>query len=131
VANLNRIILVGNLANNPDAKFTTEGTAITKFTLDVKRPKRADGVENSDPFDVIVWGSAAEVSGEQLKKNSLTLVEGRIQIRTYDDQEGNKKWVTEIVANTVTLLGSVAEASISSSDPFENAAEIADEDIPF
>jgi single-strand DNA-binding protein len=129
VANLNKIILVGKVSDDPEAKFTTEGTALTKFTIEVSRPKRADGVQETDSMNIVSWGKVAELAGEYLKKERLALVEGRIQIKALDQEEGKTKWVTEIVANNVTVLS--ASAGDIPSKAFEKAAEFDDEDIPF
>jgi len=105
LANLNRIILVGRLTADPEGRTTTEGTAVTKFRLAVERPvtgvKRED---NTDFIDIVAWQRLAEVCAQYLKKGRLVLVEGRIQNRSFDDQSGQRRWVTEVIARNMTML---------------------------
>lgn len=105
MANLNRIILVGRLTADPEGRSTADGTAVTKFRLAVDRPvsgvKRED---NTDFIDVVTWQRLAEVCVQYLKKGRLVLVEGRIQNRSFEDQTGQRRWVTEVVARNMTML---------------------------
>jgi len=102
LANLNRIILVGRLVADPEARLTVDGLPMTKFRLAVNRPM---GTENGvDYMDIVAWRRLAEVCGEYLKKGQLVLVEGRIQNRSFDDQTGQRRWVTEVVAKNMTML---------------------------
>jgi single-strand DNA-binding protein len=105
LANLNRIILVGRLTADPEGRSTADGTAVTKFRLAVDRPvsgiKRED---NTDFIDVVTWQRLAEVCAQYLKKGRLVLVEGRIQNRSFEDQTGQRRWVTEVVAKNMTML---------------------------
>ncbi len=105
MANLNRIILVGRLTADPEGRTTTEGTAVTKFRLAVDRPvagvKRED---STDLIDVVTWQRLAEVCAQYLKKGRLVLVEGRIQNRSFEDQSGQRRWVTEVIARNMTML---------------------------
>lgn len=105
MANLNRIILVGRLTADPEGRTTTEGTAVTKFRLAVERPvagaKRED---NTDFIDIVAWQRLAEVCAQYLKKGRLVLVEGRIQNRSFEDQSGQRRWVTEVIARNMTML---------------------------
>ena len=103
MANLNRIILVGRLTADPEARTTTDGLPMTKFRLAVNRPM-ATGAENVDFVDIVTWKKVAEVSGQYLKKGQLVLVDGRIQNRTFEDQTGQKRWVTEVIAQNMTML---------------------------
>jgi single-strand DNA-binding protein len=105
LANLNRIILVGRLTADPEGRSTADGTAVTKFRLAVDRP--AAGVkreDNTDFIDVVTWQRLAEVSAQYLKKGRLVLVEGRVQNRSFEDQSGQRRWVTEVVARNMTML---------------------------
>lgn len=99
MANLNRIILVGRLTADPLSRATSEGLPMTKFRLAVNRPQGG-----ADFIDIIAWQKLAEVCGEYLKKGQLVLVEGRIQIRSFEDQSGQRRWVTEVVARNMQML---------------------------
>lgn len=103
MANLNRIILVGRLASDPEARVTVDGLPVAKFRLAVNRPL-GGGNSGTDLIDVVAWRRLAEICGEYLKKGQLVLVEGRIQNRSFEDQMGQKRWVTEVVAKNMTML---------------------------
>lgn len=99
MANLNRIILIGKVAHAPEVRSTLDGIPMAQFKLKVDRPQGG-----SDLMDVIAWRRLAEICGEYLKEGQLTLIEGRIQIRSFEDQTGVRRWVTEIVANNMQML---------------------------
>lgn len=99
MANLNRIILVGRLTADPETRSTMDGLPMAKFRLEVGRPQGG-----ADFVDIVAWRRVAEDCGDNLKKGSLALVEGRIQNRSFEDQTGQRRWVTEVVAKNVTML---------------------------
>jgi len=104
VANLNRIILVGRLTADPETRNTMDGLPMAKFRLAVDR------IQNGTDFiDVIAWRRLAEVCADLLKKGSLVLVEGRIQNRAFEDQSGQRRWVTEVVARSMQLMDRKAD----------------------
>jgi single-strand DNA-binding protein len=103
LANLNRIILIGRLTADPELRSTTEGLPLAKFRLAVDRPATSRGENGADLIDIVAWRDLAEACG-QLKKGQLALVEGRIQNRTFEDQSGQRRWVTEVVAKNMTQL---------------------------
>ncbi|MFH1387374.1 MAG: single-stranded DNA-binding protein [bacterium] len=105
MASLNRIILVGRLTADPESRSTADGAPIAKFRLAVNRPVGGQGAENGvDLIDVVAWSKLAEICAQYLKKDRLVLVEGRTQVRSYEDQAGQRKWVTEVVARNMTML---------------------------
>ena len=104
MANLNRIVLVGRLAADPDSRATVEGLPIARFRLVVERPFGGQGEAGVDMIDIVAWRRLAEICGQYLKKNQLVLVDGRISNRSFEDQAGQKKYVTEVVARTMTML---------------------------
>ena len=105
MANLNRIILIGRLTADPEGRTTTDGMAVTKFRLAVERPATgAQKEDNVDLIDIVTWQRLAEVCSQYLKKGRLVLVEGRIQNRSFEDQSGQRRWVTEVVARNMTML---------------------------
>lgn len=114
MGNLNRIILVGRLTADPESRSTVDGLPITKFRLAVTRPM-AGGAEGTDLIDIVAWRKLAEVCGQSLKKGQLVLIEGWIQNRSFEDQTGQRKWVTEVVARNMTMLekGSAERAPVS------------------
>lgn len=104
MSNLNKVILVGRVDSEIELKYTTEGSALAKFTLNVERPKRPDGIQSSDIVSVVAWSKLAEICAEYLKNGRLILIEGRIQVRSYDDNNGKRKYSTEVIAQTMKML---------------------------
>lgn len=108
MASLNKALLMGNLTRDPELKYTPQGTAVCKFGLAVGRKfKGQDGQmqEQTTFFNIVVWGKSAENVSKYLAKGRPVFIEGRIDIRDYEDKEGNKRKVTEIVADQVQFLG--------------------------
>lgn len=133
MANLNRIILVGRLAADPESRATMEGLPFAKFRLAVSRPI-AGGATATDLVDIVAWRKLAEICGQYLKKGRLVLVEGRIQNRSFENQAGQRNWVTEVVAGNITMLDQISTSSVESPGasapaPALEAAAEADEDV--
>lgn len=106
----NKVILMGNLARDPEIRYTVDKRAWARFTVAVgKQWKDRNGElrDSADFIPVVVWGPQAENCEKYLNKGKGVLVEGRIQTRNYEDRQGNKRYVTEVVAQTVTFLGGV------------------------
>ena len=112
---INNVVLVGRLGNDPEMRYTPSGTAITKFRLAVtrRRGRAAEGEERkeeTDWLDIVTFGVVAENCGQYLDKGALVGIEGRVQSRTWETQEGQKRYSVEIVANNVQFLESKQEA---------------------
>jgi len=106
--NLNKVFLIGNLTRDPELKFTPQGTAVAKLGIAVNRQfKGSDGElkKQTDFFNVVVWGKNGENCSKFLSKGRSVCVEGRLQNRTYETQDKQKRTVTEIVADNVQFLG--------------------------
>lgn len=104
---LNRVVLIGRLTKDPELRYTSSGTAVATFTLAVNRTyNNQQGEREADFLNIVVWRQLAELCANYLKKGRLAAVEGRIQTRSYDNQEGRKVYVTEIVAESVQFLES-------------------------
>ena len=107
---MNKVILTGRLTRDPEVRYTQSGIAVCTFTLAVDRryAKRDanDGRPTADFIPIVVWERLAEVCGNNLIKGSQVLVEGRMQVRSYDAQDGSKRYVTEVIANEVEFMGS-------------------------
>ena len=102
---LNRIILIGRLTADPQLRYTTNGNAVTNFTLAVDESfVGQDGERGVDFIDVVVWRKLAETCANHLHKGRLVVVEGRLEIRSYDDQQGIRRKVAEVVADNVRFL---------------------------
>lgn len=104
---LNRVILIGRLTRDPELRYTPSGVAVTQFTLAVDRPFSSQGGEREADFiPIVTWRQLAETCANYLRKGRLTAVEGRIQVRNYDNNEGRKVYVTEVIADNVRFLES-------------------------
>lgn len=102
---LNRVVLIGRLTKDPVLSYTQSGKAVAKFTLAVDRGmKDQNGNNQADFIDIVVWDKQAENVSNYVKKGHLTAVEGRLQVRSYETQEGQKRRAWEIVANRVVFL---------------------------
>lgn len=102
---LNRIVLIGRLTRDPELRFTQSGKAVCAFTLAVDRPYvGADGNRETDFINIVVWNKLGENCAQYLAKGKLAAVDGRLQIRPYDDKNGQKRYATEVVADNVRFL---------------------------
>lgn len=133
---MNRIVLCGRLVREPELRYTQGGTAVGSFTLAVDRPYTKDGNKETDFINCQVWGKSAENCAKYLDKGKQAAVEGRLQIRSYDDKDGNKRYVTEVVADRVEFLSAPEKKEEQSIE--EQAREVFgeeivfdDEDVPF
>jgi single-strand DNA-binding protein len=104
---LNRVILIGRLTRDPELRYTPAGVAVTQFTLAVDRPFTNQQKEREADFiPVVTWRQLAETCANYLRKGRLAAVEGRMQVRNYDNAEGRKVYVTEVIADNVRFLES-------------------------
>jgi single-strand DNA-binding protein len=104
---LNRVILIGRLTRDPELRYTPTGVAVTQFTLAVDRPfSNNQNEREADFIPVVTWRQLAETCANYLRKGRLAAVEGRIQVRNYDNNEGRKVYVTEVIADNVRFLES-------------------------
>jgi len=134
---MNRVTLIGNLGQDPELKYTKNGTALLNIRLATSESyvtRDGERKERTDWHRVVVWDKRAEGLNKCLEKGSKICVEGRIQTRKWEDQDGNKKYMTEIVATNVVLLGGKGERSerrddSSADDPPKD--QFSDPDCPF
>lgn len=104
---LNRVILIGRLTRDPELRYTPSGVAVTTFTLAVDRPFTNQQREREADFiNIVTWRQLAETCANYLRKGRLAAVEGRIQVRNYDNNEGRRVYVTEVIADNVRFLES-------------------------
>lgn len=114
---MNHITLTGRLTRDPELRYTPNGVPVANFDLTVPRDmKNAQGEREVDFIRIVSWQKTAELCANYLKKGRLCLVEGRLQIRSYEDQEGKKRYVTEVVIHRVEFLEK-AESSQSQTPP--------------
>lgn len=126
---MNKVILVGRLAQDPELRTTGSGLSVCKFTLAVpRRFADANGKRQADFLPVIVWRQQAEACARYLSKGKQAAVVGEIQTRSYDAQDGTKRYVTEIIAESVEFL---TPRSAQSGAAPEGFTEIDDDQLPF
>ncbi|RBW69131.1 single-stranded DNA-binding protein [Bacillus taeanensis] len=102
---INRVILVGRLTKDPELRYTPSGVAVATFSLAVNRPfTNQQGDREADFFNIVVWRRQAENAANFLKKGSLAGVDGRLQSRSYENNQGQRVYVTEVVAESVQFL---------------------------
>lgn len=102
---INRVVLVGRLTKNPELRYTSNGVAVTSFTIAVNRPfSNQQGERDADFIPVVVWRRPAENAANFLQKGSLAGVDGRIQTRSYENNEGRRVYITEVIADSVQFL---------------------------
>ena len=149
---MNKVILIGRLARDPELRVTTSGTSVTKFILAVSRPRINGEDRGADFISCISWRKVAENLAKYCTKGSQMAIEGRIQTGSYNGQDGTKRYTTDVVVETATFLGSRQQsgqengqqfstnqeafenAMQESSDPFSdfgNEIELSDDDLPF
>ncbi|MBW6508576.1 MAG: single-stranded DNA-binding protein [Desulfuromonadales bacterium] len=106
---VNKVILVGNLGKDPELRYTPSGTAVATFSLaTTERYKDREGQrqEKTEWHNIVAWRQLAEICGKFLHKGKQVYIEGKIQTRSYDDRDGNKRYITEIVMDQMQMLGS-------------------------
>jgi single-strand DNA-binding protein len=145
MAGINKAILIGNLGKDPELRYTPGGQAVASFSLATSEKWRdKDGVmqDKTEWHNIVVWGRQAEMAKEYLSKGRQVYIEGRIQTRSWEDKDGNKRYTTEIVAQRVQFLGAkgagaggaATEKELPPGDyPEPPAADISaeDDDLPF
>lgn len=113
MAGVNKVIVIGNLGKDPELRHTPQGQAVANFpvaTSENWNDKNGQRQERTEWHRIVVWGKLAELCGKYLSKGRKAYIEGRLQTRAWDDKDGQKRYTTEIVANTVQFLDSAAGA---------------------
>lgn len=130
---LNRVILIGRLTADPVLRYTQSGKAVAKFTLAVDRRKGQDGNHETDFVDIVVWEKLGEICANNLGKGRLVAVEGRLQIRSYEAQDGSKRKATEVVAQAVEFLDWPKDGQVAPPADAQHGSDDldVDDDIPF
>ncbi len=127
---LNKVMIIGRLGRDPEMRYTPSGRPVTTFTIATSRSwNTSEGERRTETewFNVVAWGSLAEICKQYLNKGQQVYVEGRLQTRTWEDSEGGKHSSTEIVANEMIILGDRREGA-QAADDFEAAEE---DEFPF
>lgn len=130
MAGLNKVMLIGNLGRDPELRKTPSGTSVASFTLATTErwtDKSGERQPHTEWHNIVAWGKLGELAHQYLKKGRSAYVEGRITTRSWDDKDGNKRYKTEIVANTIQFLGSPGDSSSSGDNAFSKVAGDASE----
>ncbi|AWX97005.1 Single-stranded DNA-binding protein 1 [Streptococcus suis] len=131
---INNVVLVGRMTRDAELRYTPSNQAVATFTLAVNRNfKNQDGEREADFVNCVIWRQQAENLANWAKKGALIGVTGRIQTRSYDNQQGQRVYVTEVVAESFQLLESRGQQSNSQDGSSGNSSpmDIQDEDLPF
>ena len=119
-----------NEGGDPNVKYTQSGKAIASFTLAIDRRRSGDGNQQADFISCVAWEKTAEIISQYVSKGQKIAVEGRIQTRSYDANDGTKRYVTEVVVNSMEFCDSKSGQQLSDAKEFAGAP-VPDEDIPF
>ncbi|MEX2160316.1 MAG: single-stranded DNA-binding protein [Anaerolineales bacterium] len=134
---LNKVMLIGNLGRDPEMRYTPSGRPVTSFSVATSRSwNTAEGERRTETewFNIVAWGSLAEICNQYLKKGQQVYIEGRLQTRRWDDEEGNKRTATEVVAREMIMLTERREKTEGDSDTGAESADFpegGEEDFPF
>ena len=152
---MNRVILVGRITKDPEIRYTSNDIPVCQFTLAVNRRYQSNGERQADFINCVAWRSSAELLGKYVKKGAQIGVEGQIQVRSYEDNGGVKRYATEVICESITFLESRSSRENSgysgyndieqynipeqrkspsqdSRDPFEDISnDLSNDDLPF
>ena len=138
---VNKVILVGNVGQDPELKYTPSGAAVTNFSLatnEVWKDNEGNSQERTEWHRIVLWRKQAEFAGEWLKKGRKVYIEGKLQTRSWEDKDGVKRYTTEIVGDTFTMLDSKSDADRQASSsgageapPVANDSAEEEDDLPF
>ena len=127
---MNKVMLIGRLTRDPDLRYTPSNIATVTFSIAVNRPfTNQNGVREADFINIIAWRKQAENVKKYITKGSLVAVEGRIQTRNYDDKDGKKVYVTEVVADNVQFLEPKGQRSMESNNNYEPSDNVQTTDV--
>ena len=137
---VNKAILVGRLGKDPEVRYTPDGLMVTNFRLatdETRKDKNGERVQKTEWHSIVTFGKLAEISSKYLSKGKLVFVEGRIQTRSWEDKDGNKRYSTEIIAANMRMLESKGAAKTDettgydSMPPFPDGESVQEDDVPF
>ncbi len=135
---MNKVTLLGRLTKDPEIRYTQSGKVVCTFTLAVNRPFTSKtGQREADFIPCVLWGKQAELAGNSFAKGQRTLVEGRLQIRTYDDDTGVRRWVTEVICHEFYFIekknqgGSAGNQNGYGDNAYGSGMEDMGQEVPF
>ena len=131
MAGVNKVILIGRLGADPEIRYTPNGSAVATFRIATSENwtnKDGEREERTEWHRIVAFGRLGEICGEYLSKGKQVYIEGRLQTRSWEDRDGIKRWVTEIVATNMQMLGSPPQPG---EEPPVSETEPSEEDVPF
>ena len=128
---MNKVFLIGNITKDPELSETPNGTAVCKFDLAVNRDyENGEGNRDTDFFKITVWRGRAESCGKYLKKGSKVAIVGALYNRSYEDKDGVKRYVTDVVADEVEFLNTPRQEAPAGSDKYDKTPKSSDDKGP-
>ncbi|MCP4680731.1 MAG: single-stranded DNA-binding protein [Desulfobacterales bacterium] len=140
MAGVNKAILIGHLGQDPEVRYTSSGVAVANFSIATSEEwtdkNSGEKQKRTEWHKIVAWRRLGEICGEYLKKGRQVYIEGRLQTKSWEDRDGNKRYTTEIIANQMQMLGSAADKGgrAESADerfPAEEPITVPEDDIPF
>lgn len=139
MAGVNKAILIGRLGRDPEVRYTPSGVAVANFSIatseEWKDRETGEKQERTEWHKIVAWRRLGEICGEYLHKGSQVYIEGRLQTRAWEDRDGNKRYTTEVVAQTMQMLGSAGKEGradpMEGGYPIEEPINVPEDDIPF
>jgi len=134
---LNKVLFIGRIVKDPEVKVTTSGVAVATFSIAVGRNyANTNGEKETDFFNVVAYRKLAEIIGKYVKKGSLISIDGKIQNRSYEAQDGSKRYITEIICENVVFLDTKETSNQSTQQKAEEkfnkpTKDISEDDLPF
>jgi len=139
MAGINKVILVGRLGRDPEVKYTPSGVTVANFSIATSEEWKDKGTgekqERTEWHRIVAWRRLGEICGEYLRKGKQVYIEGKLQTRSWDDRDGNKRYTTEIVASNMQMLDSLNRDSraepVEPGFPVEEPVNVPEDEIPF
>ncbi len=140
MAGINKVILVGRLGKDPEVRYTPSGAAVANFTIatseEWKDKDSGQKQERTEWHRIVAWRRLGEICGEYLRKGSQIYIEGKLQTKSWEDRDGNKRYTTEIIAQNMQMLGSANRGARTMDQgdpgfPVEEPISVPEDDIPF
>tara|TARA_B100000945_G_scaffold232775_1_gene189140 strand:- start:42 stop:449 length:408 start_codon:yes stop_codon:yes gene_type:complete len=135
MSGVNKVILLGNLGKDPEVKRLDDGRGVANFSLatsETYKNKSGEKVTNTEWHNIVLWSPLADIAENYLKKGSQVYIEGKISNRSYEDKDGVKKYISEVVGREITLLGRPPEQQENSQiSSIENKKKSEEDDLPF
>jgi single-strand DNA-binding protein len=142
MAGVNKVILIGNLGKDPEVRHLENGTAVANFpiaTTETYKDRSGNRQEQTEWHNIVLWRGLAEIAEKYLRKGSQIYVEGKLRSRSWEDKEGNTRYITEVVGDNLTMLGSRGDSNRSGGSsqtteaptPADLSQEEDDDDLPF